>query len=97
MADDSWDIPDLGEELDSSIWVREFVAEREAEADNLGMTLFDYLSESHGGILKDTMRKMKLHAEAHPGKCPPDCSWQASMKRLRKKYGDKRQSDEAEK
>lgn len=70
-------------------WARQFWAEREKEAKAAGMHVIQYMAQVDGGILKNTMAKLLLHAKDHPGTCPPDCAFQASIKRLKEQYGVK--------
>lgn len=86
MSEPDWNLDPKA--LDRQIWVRGFMADRQAEADYLGMDLLDYIAESHGGILRDVVAKIRRHAEAHPVSCPPDCAMKASLKRLKKKHTD---------
>jgi hypothetical protein len=87
MPQQAWDWD--SKEIESTAWAREFWAERQAEADYLGMDIYDYMSQVDGGMLSGVMRKLKLHAEDHPFKCPPDCEFMASLERLKKKYRSK--------
>jgi hypothetical protein len=82
MADQSWD----AEEIERTLFARKFLAERQEEADYLGLSLYDYMSQVDGGILSGVMYKLKLHAEDHPFVCPPDCVFVASLERLKRKY-----------
>jgi hypothetical protein len=79
-------LSDMASEEESRRWAQEFWTERQEEADYLGMDIYDYMSQVGGGMLSGVMHKLKLHAEAHPSECPPDCEFQASLKRLKEKY-----------
>jgi hypothetical protein len=68
-------------------WARQFWAERQKEAEAAGMNVYTYMAQVDGGILKNTMTKLLRHAQAHPSTCPPDCAFQASLKRLKEQYG----------
>lgn len=83
MSEPDWKIDTKA--IDNKVWVRGFMADRQAEADYLGMDLLDYMAESRGGILRDVIAKIRLHAEDHPKVCPPDCAFNASLERLKKK------------
>lgn len=70
-------------------FANKFWADREKEAEAAGMHVIQYMAQVDGGILKNTMAKLLLHAKAHPDTCPPDCAFQASIKRLKEQYGVK--------
>jgi len=79
--------PATDETLIKDDWIKEFWAEREKEAAAAGMHVLQYMAQAEGGILKGTMAKLLLHAKAHPDVCPADCSFQASIKKLKEEYG----------
>lgn len=70
-------------------WIKQFMAEEQKRADALGMNIVEYQMQANGGILKPTILKLLRHAKAHPKTCPPDCAYQASIKRLKEQYGVK--------
>jgi hypothetical protein len=70
------------EEFASKFW-----ADREKEAEAAGMHVIQYMAQVDDGILKNTMAKLLLHAKDHPATCPPDCAFQASIKRLKEQHG----------
>jgi hypothetical protein len=74
------------EDIERELFVINFWAERHEEANYLGMDIYEYMSRVEGGMLSGVMRKLKLHAEDHPIKCPPDCEFVASLERLKEKY-----------
>ena len=67
-------------------WVTGFMAAEQKRADAAGMNLIEYMAQANGGILKETIGKMVRHAQDHPKECPLDCSFQASLKRLKAKH-----------
>jgi hypothetical protein len=64
-----------------------FWADEQKRADAVGMNIIEYQMQANGGILKPTILKMLRHIKAHPKTCPPDCAFQASIKRLKEQYG----------
>jgi hypothetical protein len=70
-------------------WIKQFMAEEQKRADALGMNIIEYQMQANGGILKPTILKLLRHAKAHPKTCPPDCAYQASIKRLKEQYSVK--------
>ena len=64
-------------------WLEKFMAKEQKRADAAGMNLIEYMAQANGGILKETIAKMVLHAKDHPTTCPPDCSFQASINKLK--------------
>jgi hypothetical protein len=68
-------------------WLKQFWADEQKRADAAGMHVIEYLMQVEDGLLKPTIIKMLRHTKAHPKTCPPDCAWQESMNRLKKKYG----------
>jgi hypothetical protein len=67
-------------------WLTQFWAEEQKRADAAGMNIIEYQMQANGGILKPTILKMLRHTKAHPDVCPPDCAFQASIKRLKEQY-----------
>jgi len=67
-------------------WIAQFMAEEQKRADNAGMTLVEYMAQANGGILKETIGKIVRHAQDHPKQCPPDCSFQASLRKLKHQH-----------
>lgn len=72
---------------DKQAFVKDFMAGQQKLADDAGMSVYEYMARAEGGILRDTMIKLGRHAQAHPNECPADCAFQASLTRLKKKYG----------
>lgn len=68
-------------------WIKQFMSEEQKRADALGMNIIEYQMQANGGILKPTILKLLRHAKAHPKTCPPDCAYQASIKKLKEQYG----------
>ena len=66
-------------------WLKKFMAEEQARADALGMHIIEYLMQAEGGILQPTIVKMLRHAKAHPNTCPPDCAFQPSLDKLKRR------------
>ncbi len=66
-----------------------FWADEQKRADAAGMHLIEYLVQVEDGLLKPTILKMLLHSKAHPKTCPPDCVYQASIKKLKEQFGVK--------
>jgi hypothetical protein len=79
-------LSDMASEEENNRWAQGFWAERQEEADYLGIDIYDYMSQVEGGMLSGVMHKLKLHAEAHPLECPPGCEFQTSLERLKEKY-----------
>ncbi|HEV2402650.1 MAG TPA: hypothetical protein VGS08_00425 [Candidatus Saccharimonadales bacterium] len=69
---------------DSDEWARTFMAEQQKLADAEGVDLLVYMAHAHGGLLKPVVIKLLKHAKAHPDKCPDDCAFLASIRRLKK-------------
>ena len=67
-------------------WIERLMAEKQRQADEAGVPLLVYMANEHGGILKPVIIKLLKHAKAHPGECPDDCEFQASIERLKIKY-----------
>jgi len=67
-------------------WLTQFMAEEQKRADAAGMNIFEYMAQANGGILKETIGKMVRHAKDHPTTCPSDCSFQASIKKLKARH-----------
>lgn len=72
---------------DKQAFVKNFMTGQQKLADDVGMGVFEYMAQAEGGILRDTMIKLGKHAQAHPNVCPADCAFQASLTRLKKRYG----------
>lgn len=68
-------------------WIEAFIAEKQRQADEAGVPLPVYMANELGGILKPVIIKMLKHIQAHPNECPADCAFQASIRKLRRKYG----------
>jgi len=70
-------------------WLTQFWADEQKRADAAGMNIIEYQMQANGGMLKPTILKMLRHAKAHPKTCPPDCTFQVSIKRLKEQFGTK--------
>lgn len=64
-------------------WLTQLMAEEQKRADAAGMNIFEYMAQANGGILRETVAKMVRHAKAHSQGCPSDCTFQASLKKLK--------------
>lgn len=64
-------------------WLTQLMAEEQKRADVAGMNILEYMAQANGGILRETIAKMARHAKAHPQDCPSDCTFQASLKKLK--------------
>jgi hypothetical protein len=76
----------LDKTKDKEEFAVEFMAKRQKLAADAGMSLYEYMCQVDGGILKNTMEKLARHEQAHPKECPADCAFQASIKRLKEEY-----------
>lgn len=63
-----------------------FWTDEQKRANAAGMNIIEYQMQANGGLLKPTILKLLRHAKAHPKTCPPDCVFQASIKKLKEKY-----------
>ena len=70
-------------------WLTKFWADEQKRADAAGMNLIEYQMQANDGLLRPTILKLLRHTKAHPKSCPPNCAFQASIKRLRSQYGVK--------
>lgn len=71
---------------DKKASIKNFMTEQQKLADAAGMNVIEYMAQAEGGILKPTILKLLKHAQAHPKECPSDCTFQASLKKLKDKY-----------
>lgn len=67
-------------------WVEQFWTDEQKRADEAGMNVIEYQMQANDGLLKPVINKLLLHNKAHPDTCPPDCAFQASIKKLKEEY-----------
>lgn len=66
--------------------IKNLMAKQQKLADAAGINVIEYIAQAEGGILKPTLVKLLKHSQAHPKECPADCTFQASLQKLRDKY-----------
>jgi len=67
-------------------WIEQFMAEEQKRADALGLNLIEYYMQVEDGLLRPTMLKMLRHVKAHPDRCPSNCSFQTSIRKLKARH-----------